>query len=198
MNRIFIIAIIIMGSVIFSLYKWGNNLKAERNRYMQNNDALLSEVRRMQIDSNTMALDVKSLNLTLDEYKRYRAEDAGTIEKMGIRIKSLQMAARHEVEVNAPILADIKDTVVVRDTVIMEIKKVEMITPHLQLCGTIENNRLTGIIHLPVTLRQAVWVEHKHRFLWWRWGVKAVHQTISSDNPHVEIKYSEVINIKIK
>jgi hypothetical protein len=27
------------------------------------------------------------------------------------------------------------------------------------------------------------WLEN--RFLWWRWGVKAIHQTISSDNPHV-------------
>jgi hypothetical protein len=66
----------------------------------------------------------------------------------------------------------------------------------LQITGLIENNHLTGNIHLPVNLHQAVWVEPKHKFLWWRWGTKAIHQTIASDNPHVEIKYSEVIEIQ--
>jgi hypothetical protein len=49
---------------------------------------------------------------------------------------------------------------------------------------------------LPVNLLQAVWVEPKHKFLWWRWGTKAIHQSISSDNPYVEIKYSEVMEIR--
>jgi hypothetical protein len=71
-----------------------------------------------------------------------------------------------------------------------------MDTPYLQLCGTIENNHLSGKIYLPVTLQQAIWIEPKHRFLWWRWGTKALHQTVSSDNPYVEIRYSEVIEIR--
>jgi hypothetical protein len=78
----------------------------------------------------------------------------------------------------------------------MKIQAVEMNTPYLQINGIIENNHLSGNIHLPVNLHQAVWREPKHRFLWWRWGTKAVHQTISSDNPYVEIKYSEVIEIQ--
>ena len=68
-------------------------------------------------------------------------------------------------------------------------------TPYLKVNGIIENNQLIRNIHLPVSLHQAVWIEPKHRFLWWRWGVKALHQTISSDNPYVEIKYSEMIEI---
>ena len=40
-------------------------------------------------------------------------------------------------------------------------------------------------------IHQAVWVEYKG---WWLWKrIKAIRQTISSDNPHVEIKYSEYI-----
>ena len=196
MKRYLIIAVIVLGSIIYPLYKWGNTMKTQRDRYLMNTDALLSDMKRMQVDSNTMALDVRLLNLTLDEFKKYRAEDARTIEKLGVRIKSLQAAAKHEGEVNAPILADVRDTVIMCDTVLKGIKKVEMITPHLRLSGEIENNKLIGNIHLPVTLQQAVWIEYKHRFLWWHWGVKAIHQTISSDNPHVEIKYSEVIRIK--
>ena len=69
-----------------------------------------------------------------------------------------------------------------------------MLTPHIELSGIIEDERLKGSIRIPVTLNQAVWVEYRG---WWFWKrVKALHQTISSDNPYVEIKYSEYIKIK--
>ena len=97
---------------------------------------------------------------------------------------------------DAPIDAEIKDSVMIRDTVPVFLKTVRMDTPYLKINGIIENDRLTGKINLPVTLNQAFWIEYKHKFLWWRWKVKAIHQTISSDNPYVEIKYSEYIKIK--
>ena len=58
-----------------------------------------------------------------------------------------------------------------------------MLTLHIELRGQ---------IRIPVTLHQAVWIEYKRRWLFWK-RVKAVHQTISSDNPYVEIRYSEYI-----
>jgi hypothetical protein len=132
----------------------------------------------------------------LDEYRQYRAEDAEKIRKLGIKLNDLQMAAKHRMEISAPLEADLRDSVIIRDTVKINIKTVELNTPHLQLSSTIENNHLSGRIQVPVTLHQAVWIEPKYKFLWWRWGTRAIHQTVSSDNPHVEIKYSEVIEIR--
>jgi hypothetical protein len=199
MNKILAVLaalILLLGGATFALYKYSLQLKEDRDKYKGNTSALLSDLKRTQVDSTTMALDAKSLRLTLDEYKQYRAKDAAHIEKLGVEIKRLKAVARHEVEVEADIRAEVKDTTVIRDTVMLVLKKVEMNTPYLQVNGLIQNNELIGKIHLPVTLHQAVWVEPKHRFLWWRWGVKAIHQTISSDNPHVEIKYSEMISIE--
>ena len=174
---------------------WQRNgyLKEERNRYRGNTEALLSEMKRIRVDSVTMAVDVNALRLRVDEYKRLRAEDAERIKRLGVKIKNLEATARHEVEVAGPIDAAIRDTVVVRDTVPVLRQKVEMITPHIRLTGIIEDNRLRGEIRVPVTLRQAVWVEYKG---WWFWKrVKSVHQTISSDNPYAEIRYSEYIQL---
>lgn len=172
-----------------------NRLKKERDRHQMNSDALLSDMKQWQIDSTTMATDVKTLRLTVDEIERYRAEDVAKIKQMGIKIKNLEAAARHELEVNAPIIAPIKDSVVIRDTIPVLVKSVSMITPHIRLQGIIERDSLIGSIHLPVTLRQAVWIEYKRRWIFWK-KVVAVHQTITSDNPHVEIKYSEYITIQ--
>lgn len=169
-------------------------IRQERDRYQQNSDALLSDMKQWRVDSTSMATDVKSLRLTVDEFKRYRAEDLAKIKQMGVKIKNLEAAAKHQIEVNAKITAAIKDSVVIRDTVPVLVKSVSMITPHIQLSGIIERDSLIGKIHLPVTLRQAVWIEYKRRWLFWK-KVVAVHQTITSDNPHVEIKYSEYIRI---
>ena len=197
MNRLLIkcllAAVVVLGGIVWLQHRNTVRLKGERDRYRSNSAALLSEVRRIQADSATMALDAKALQLTLNEYRRFRAEDAETIRQLGVKIKNLEAAARHEIEVAGPIDAAVRDTVVIRDTVPVMRQKVEMITPHIRLTGIIEDNRLRGEIRVPITLHQAVWVEYKG---WWFWKrVKAVHQTISSDNPYVEIRYSEYIKI---
>lgn len=170
-------------------------LRQERDRQEQNSDALLSDVKRWQVDSATMATDVKTLRLSVDEFKRYRANDLAKIKEMGIKIKHLEAAAKHDVEVNAPIHAVIRDSVVVRDSVGTRVQAVSMVNPFIQLHGVIEQDSLIGFIHLPVTLRQAVWIEYKRRWLFWK-KVKAVHQVITTDNPYVKVKYSEFIDVQ--
>ena len=196
MNKYSFLIIAVLSGITSSLLSSRPRLIEEKDSYKSNTEALMSEVRRIQADSSTMALDIKTLTMSLDEYKRFRAEDEEKIKKLGIRIKDLEATAKHNVEVDAPIDAEIKDSVMIRDTVPVFLKAVKMDTPYLKINGIIENDRLTGKINLPVTLNQAFWIEYKHKFLWWRWKVKAIHQTISSDNPYVEIKYSEYIKIK--
>lgn len=196
MNKYSFLIIAVLSGITISLLRSRQRLIEEKDSYKSNTEALMSEVRRIQADSSTMALDIKTLTMSLDEYKRFRAEDEEKIKKLGIRIKDLEATAKHNVEVDAPIDAEIKDSVMIRDTVPVFLKAVRMDIPYLKINGIIENDRLTGKINLPVTLNQAFWIEYKHKFLWWRWKVKAIHQTISSDNPYVEIKYSEYIKIK--
>lgn len=198
MNKIKLLgvaAIILLGVAVWVQQRRIVSIKKERDRYQMNSDALLSDMKQWRVDSTTMATDVKTLRLTVDEMERYRAEDLAKIKQMGVKIKNLEAAAKHQIEVNAPIMAQVKDSVIIRDTVPVLVKSVSMITPHIQLSGIIEKDSLIGKIYLPVTFRQAVWIEYKRRWLFWK-KVVAVHQTITSDNPHVEINYSEYITIK--
>lgn len=41
----------------------------------------LSDRKRRQVDSAAMAVDVKSLRLAVDEYRRFRAEDAEPLKR---------------------------------------------------------------------------------------------------------------------
>lgn len=196
LNKVLLLLALGLGVATYTLYNWGSRMKEERDTYQSNTRALLADVTQVRIDSAMMASTVQVLRLSLDEYKKYRAEDAATIKKLGVRIRDLEAVGRHDVEINVPIDVPVKDTAVIKDTVKVIVKTVKTDTPYIKLNGIIEDNHLKGNIHLPVHLHQTFWVEYKHRFLWWRWKVKAIHQTISSDNPYVEIKYTEFINLK--
>lgn len=187
-------AVLALCLVIYVQHRRTVRLMADRDRYRRNSEALLSDVRRFRIDSATTALDVLALHLSVNELERYRAEDLAKIKAMGVKIRNLEAAAKHRIEVAAPIDAIIRDTIIVRDTVPVAVQRVEMLTPHIQMRGLIEGGRLRGEIRVPVTLRQAVWIEYKRRWIFWK-RVKSVHQTITSDNPYVEVKYSEYIKI---
>lgn len=194
-SKYLLVCFLILGVVVWWQQRHIVQLGKKRDRYQGNTEALLSDMKRMQVDSATTAVDVKSLRLTVDEYKRLRAEDAEMIKRLGVKVKNLEAAARHELDISGPIHAVVRDTVVMRDTLPVKRQKVEMVTPYIQLTGLIENECLKGEIKVPVTLHQGIWIEYKRRWIFWK-KVKAVHQSISSDNPYVKIRYSEYIQIQ--
>lgn len=198
MNRrtgILLVVVAALAGMVWLQQRKVVRLKQERDQHEQNSDALLSDLKQWQVDSATMATDVKTLRLSMDELERYRADDLAKIKGMGVKIKNLEAAAKHEIEVDAPINASVRDSVVIRDSAVVRVQAVSMVNPFIQLHGIIERDSLIGSVHLPVTLRQAVWIEYKRRWLFWK-KVKAVHQVITTDNPYVEVKYSEFINIQ--
>lgn len=193
-NRVLLVLLMLLLGASILLWRYAVKVTRERNRYQQNTEALLADISRIQIDSTRMAVDVKTLRLTVSEYEEYRAEDARLIKKLGARIKDLEAAAKHHLSVDAEITSHVRDSVFQRDTVFVPVQTVEMINPHIEFRGVIEDSVLTAKVHIPVTLNQAVWVEYKRRWIFWK-QVKAVHQTITSDNPYVDIEYSEYIRI---
>ncbi|MEG0454936.1 MAG: DUF6549 family protein, partial [Bacteroides sp.] len=132
MNRttgIFLAAILLLSLTVWFQQRRVTRLTKERDKYQMNSDAMLSDMKRWQVDSTTIAVDVKSLRLSVDEYERFRAEDAAKIKQMGVKIKNLEAVAKHNIEVDAPIHASVRDSIIIRDTVPVLVKTVTMNTP---------------------------------------------------------------------
>lgn len=165
LSKYLLLGVLSLSGIIYIQYRRNVLLASERDRYQANNSTLLSELTRVRIDSMTLAVDAKGLRLTVEEYKRFRTQDAETI-KAWDKNQNLEASAKHQLEMGAPIDAVVKDTVIIHDTVPLLRQKVEMITPHIQITGIIENCRLKGQIRVPATLNQAIWVEYKG---WWLW-----------------------------
>lgn len=188
------ITVLILCTVIYFQHRRLQRLVLECERLELNQECLTSEITRLKRDSTLSAIDVKSLQLSVKEYKRLRSKDAKEIKRLGIKVKNLTMASKHQLGVNVHIETPLKDTIILKDSLPIIRKRIDFINQHITFKGLLSDNQLRADIHVPVHLRQVVWVEYKRRWLFWK-RVKAIHQTISSDNPYVDIIYSECIKI---
>jgi hypothetical protein len=62
----------------------------ERDRYRNNTESLMNDVEKYQVSDSLNAARVRSLSLSIDEYKRFRSDDAEIIRKLRIDTKDMQ------------------------------------------------------------------------------------------------------------
>lgn len=202
MTKIRILGYIILVSAIGILYSSLKSTKIKLRDARQNESALLSDLDSVMLDGQKIGVKAESLQLTISQLKKYRAEDAERMKELNIKIKDLESTAKIQAEVNIDLKAQLRDTTVtvVVDSVNNTTKeakyKVTSInTPFLKMNGMVTDTEFLGSIKLPVNIYQYVTASYRRKFLWWRWGLKGFNQTVISDNPHVEIKYAEFIHV---
>lgn len=174
-----------------------NRVKTEKDRYQNNTQSLLGQIDTLRNDSTLQAVQIRTLGLTLKEYKQYRADDAATIKSLKVKLKNVQSISKTELAVNIPIETPVEhDTIYVPNDAPISIETVKYENDHIQLEGVIRNDSLKANFNVPITLNQIVHKVPKHKFLWWSWGCKAIKQIITCDNPYVNINYAEYIEIQ--
>lgn len=199
MNKALIASVILLCSLLAITESSRREALKEKEVYKQNTESLLSSPEPVKIDSNVWVTKIKTLQLEVDEYKKYRSDDAKRIEKLNVKLKNLEAVGKHVVSIEIPMDATVKDTVYITDSIPVLKQIVKMDTPYIKIDGIIEDGKLKGpIVIPPVIIDQAIEIDYKHKFLWWQWGVAGINQTIASNNPYVKIIYSEFIKIKKK
>lgn len=183
-----------MAAIIYYQHDTLQEVKKDRDTYQNNTYGLLNDIEELRKDSLEQAYQIQSLSFTVDEYKTYRAEDLNTIKSLKLKLKHVQSVSQQSLEVNVPI-----ETPLVRehaDSVLKPITSVRLVNPHISFNGTIQNDSLIAKIQVPIQLTQIVHKVPKHKFLWWSWGCKGIKQIIVTNNPYVNLKYSEYIEIR--
>ena len=171
--------------------------RAENRRLVENQTALAADVTRYRTRLGAEAASVQALRLRCGEFETLRAADAEQIRRLGIRLRRLEAAAKAVAVTDAEIRTPLRDTVVVRihDTLPVRdtVRMFRWRDPWISVEGRI--GRDSCRIRSVDTLRQAV---HRipRRFLFIRWGTKALRQEIVSTNPHTRIVYAEYVKIE--
>ena len=205
MKKAYIIAaavLVILIAVIIALSTRLKNVTADRNVQRKNVETLFTSVQSYKVQDSLQAATIGDLQLTLKQYKQFRAEDAELISSLKVDNKRLQGVVTTQTE------SYYQHTAILRDSVKMLI------------------TRKTDSIKIPIIVKTANFADEWHRlnividgdslnyrlrtkesliitnhvvpkkFLWFKFGCKEVRTDVVSKNPYVENIDVESITIK--
>lgn len=186
---------------VFSLIwtdKTIDELKAECDRYRKNTEFLLSDVELYRTKDSLSAARVESLELTVKEYERFRAEDAVLIKSLQKKNRDLASVNKTQSETIIALSSVPKDTVIItKDSIITPAVKVHCGDTWYDFDGLLTKELFTGTLRNRDSLVVAETVKHK-RFLGFLWKTKQVKNRqvdVISKNPHTEILGVEHVTI---
>ena len=173
--------------------------RRENRRLTQNQHALAAGIERYRTRLGQEAASVQALRLRCAEFEELRAADAAEIRRLGIKLRRLEAAARTATATTVEIRTPVRDTVVVRlrDTLVVRdtLRLFRWRDAWVRVEGAVTADSVLCRVESADTLRQVV---HRipRRFLFIRWGTKALRQEIVPSNPHTRIVYSEYVKIE--
>ena len=180
---------------------WGQSsritrLTDERNRYERNTETLLSDVEHYRVRDSLNAARVQSLELTVKEYERFRADDAALIKELTQRNRDLAAVNKTQSQAIIDLRAIPRDTVVIRDSVRVPAVAVHCGDAWYNFDGLLTEDEFTGKMEHRDSLLLVESVRYK-RFLWWKTKrIKDRQLHCVSKSPHNSIKGLEYVVIE--
>ena len=202
-RKILIAAALILAAAIAFLWQGRTieQLKAERDRYKGNTETLLTDVETFRVRDSLSAARVQSLELTIKEFERFRAEDAAIIRELKNKNRDLSQVNETQSQTIIDLLAIPKDTVViVRDSIRVPAVAVHCGDAWYDFDGVLTAEQFTGTLTNRDSLLLAETVKYK-RFLGFLWKTRRVQDrqlNVISRNPHTTILGLEHIVIEKK
>ena len=190
-----IIAALLIVSVVALNMMWKKERK-ERIRTESNQTALLQTVERFRTKDGLNAVSIQKLTLKNSEFKKYNQDLAETVKSLNIKVKRLQSVSETVTKTVTKVNTVIKDSIIYRDNTIVDtLRCIEFSDGWVSANGCVLDGVLHGEIVSKDTLIQAV---HRvpRKFLFFRWGAKAIRQEVVSKNPHTQIEYSKYIEFE--
>ena len=163
----------------------------EQERLERNQRALLSDVECYKTRADKWAATAEVLELKVSELRQARAEDTKRIKELGIRLCEVENYAMSVTQKRGGATLPLRDTVIIRDTV----KIFSSERGHTELNGMVRNDSITYHFESVDTIYQVV-RRVPHRFLFFRYGTKAIHQDVWTSNPATKVVYTEYIEIE--
>lgn len=203
MKKILIYTAIIgaIAAVIWGQHVRIKNLTVERDKYRSNTETLLQDVRTYQTKDSLNAIKVGNLELSLAEYKKYRADDLALIKTLQAKNRDLERVTTTQMETINELRATVRDSVVYLpgDTVTTVLRCVDIVEPYFELhgCAT-PDGQFTGTHINRDSLLIAETVQYKRfwGFLWKTQKIKNREIDVVSKNPATRILGVEFVTIE--
>lgn len=195
MKRILIYLLVIALSFIGVLIYSSRKLCEERDRYKANQTALLSDVEYYKTESGKNAASVQKLTLSYNELKNSYDDVVKTAQDLKIKVKRIQSVSTAATKTEVVVQTVVKDSIIYRNGNVERLSAFRWADPWVSVNGEIKKDSVSLNVSSTDTLVQIV---HRvpHKFLFFKWGTKAIRQEIVSKNPHTKIVYTDYIELK--
>ena len=164
-------------------------LTGERDKYKNNTETLLGDVEIYRVRDSLSAVRVQSLELTVSEFERFRADDARLIHELKAKNRDLAAVNKTQSQTIIDLRAAPKDTVVLRDSVLVPAVAVHCGVAWFDFDGILTKDEFTGTLANRDSLMIAESVKYRRflGFLWKTNKVKNRRVDVVSKNPHTTI-----------
>ena len=176
-------------------------LTEERDKYRSNTEILLQDVKTYKTKDSLNAIKVGNLELSLAEYKKYRADDLALIKTLKAKNRDLERVTTTQMETINELRATVRDSVVYLpgDTVTTVLRCVDIVEPYFELhgCAT-PDGQFTGTHINRDSLLIVETVQYKRclGFLWKTKKIKNRQIDVVSKNPATKILGVEFVTIE--
>lgn len=176
-------------------------LTEERDKYRSNTEILLQDVKTYQTKDSLNAIKVGNLELSLAEYKKYRADDLALIKTLRAKNRDLERVTTTQMETINELRATVRDSVVYLpgDTVTTVLRCVDIVEPWFELHGcSTPDGQFTGTHINRDSLLIVETVQYKRwlGFLWKTKKIKNREIDVVSKNPATKILGVEFVTIE--
>ena len=186
-----VLAVVIIAAAISVVWadRTINRLTAERDKYRNNTETLLSDVETYRVRDSLNAARVQSLELSVKEFERFRAADAALIKQLKARNRDLAAVNKTQSQTIIELQAAPRDTFIVRDSIPIPAVAVHCGDAWFDFDGLLTATEFTGTLANRDSLLIAESVQYKRflGFLWKTHKVKNRRVDVVSKNPHTSI-----------
>ena len=170
-----------------------NRIKENMEVLLKSNNDLILEARNYQIQDSLNVAQIKSLELTVKEFKTYQEKDAKLIKSLKIRNKDLEALVNTKLETRDTILVAVHDTV-------SGIATFNYTSTWTDLSGTIDIVKDTMQVNIinreDLEIIESVTRKRFLGFLWYCEKLESRKIDVVSHNPNTTIKnvsYTKIV-----
>ena len=185
-----LIGVLLLGVYIASKQAITNRQKYQREK--SNVESLMTDIEHARTKAGEDVATIGELQLTVDEFKKLRAEDAKLIKELKIKASEVKEVVKTVVKTHI----EYKDTLIeVAPNQFVWNKDTTWWSVRQKINFTVKPPQVDFKMASRDSLTHVLYKVPKFKFLWWHFGTKGYKIKVVSHNPQSEIAYSEWINV---
>lgn len=197
-NKLLVIAAIFVAAMLCTVVMQDRKiarLTDERDKYKENTETLLEETATYKVRDSLNAAKVGTLELTVKEFEKYRADDAELVKQLKARNRDLDQLNKAQMQTIEQLRCVPRDTVILIDSIPIKAKKVHCGDEWYTFDGLMTEDEFTGQMQTRDELVLTETIRYK-KFLFWK-TKKILDRELEavSKNPHTTITNLEHIVI---